>query len=245
NPAGVPGEDASARHYDWPHFYVKELALIAVPIVALAPLMLARLIQTRVYRAEPRKRFLAFVFLTLFVAWSILPKKQRHYMVPLLPVFATLMAEATLAYWAQRRALVEKLMPAFAVIAALGAIAGGAYVGIWMIKVRALPQYMSGGVLIAMALLALGMLVAGLQRRALTFVALGFVTLVLSFGATFGFVRPWEDTIRGAVDDEATALPDEARLVALSRDAPWILKLYGLGDDIREHAERNRTVPRK
>lgn len=128
--AGVPDEDSSARHYDWPHFYVKEFVLLAVPVVAFAPFMIARLIQTRVYREEPRKRFLPFVFLTLFVAWSILPNKQRHYMVPLLPVFATLMAEATLAYWAQRRALVERLMPAVAVIAALGAIAGGAYVGI-------------------------------------------------------------------------------------------------------------------
>lgn len=245
NSAGVPDEGASARHYDWPHFYVKELALLAIPVVALAPFMIARLIHTGVYREEPRKRFLAFVFLTLFVAWSLLPKKQRHYMVPLLPVFATLMAEATLAYWAQRRTLVEKLMPTFAVIAALGAIAGGAYVGVWMIKVRALPPIMSGGVLIAMALLALGMFVAGLQRRALAFLALGFITLVLSFGATFGFVRPWEDTVRAAVDDEATALPDEARLVALSRDAPWILKLYGLGDDIRDHADRLTTVPHK
>lgn len=66
-----------------------------------------------------------------------------------------------------------------------------------MIKVPALPPFMSGALLITMALLALGMLVAGLRRGALTLVALGFVTLVLSFGATSGFVRSWEDTIRG------------------------------------------------
>ena len=89
----------------------------------------------------------------------------------------------------------------------------------------------------ALALASIPLPVAGLRVRPATFAFGAFLALAPTMIATFCWVRPWEDEVRAAVDDKI-APPDEAHLLALKDRAPWVLKVYGVSDDVAEHAER-------
>jgi 4-amino-4-deoxy-L-arabinose transferase-like glycosyltransferase len=244
NSAGAAGEDSSARHYDGPHFYLQELPSLTLPAALLLPILIWRLIATKVYRDDPRRRFVAVVFLALFIAWSILPKKQRHYMIPLLPAMAMLMADATLALWHERRALFARILRPLAVLLALGVCVSAGYVGLWWLQIRHLPPAIAIVGAGALAVPAVAVLVTGFRARAATFACIVFAVLTPIAVTTFGWIRPWEDSVRAAIDDKQ-APPDEAHLLALSERSPWILKIYGVSDDVAEHAERLAKRARK
>ncbi|MBK6938643.1 MAG: glycosyltransferase family 39 protein [Planctomycetes bacterium] len=237
NSAGAAEGESSARHYDWPHFYLQELPSLTLPTALLVPLLVWRLVTTKFHRDDPRRRFAAVTFVVLFVAWSILPKKQRHYMIPLLPSLAVLLADAAIALWATRRELFAKIVRPTAALLAIGAWLGAGYIALWLIEVRHVPAIWSYLGVGALALASIPLLVAGLRVRPATFAFGAFLALAPTMIATFCWVRPWEDEVRAAVDDKI-APPDEAHLLALKDRAPWVLKVYGVSDDVAEHAER-------
>lgn len=235
NSAGAADEDSSARHYDWPHFYLKELPSLTLPTALLLPLLIWRLVSTKFHRDDPRRRFAAMTFVVLFVAWSILPKKQRHYMIPLLPSLAMLLADAVLALWSTRREWFARALRPLAALLLLASVLGAGYVGLWWIEVRHVPiawGYLGAG---ALALAAIPLFVAGMRVRPAAFALGAFIALAPTMITTFCWVRPWEDTVRAAVDDKETP-PDADHLIALRERAPWVLKLYGVSDDVAEHA---------
>jgi 4-amino-4-deoxy-L-arabinose transferase-like glycosyltransferase len=93
-PVGVRPPGATATHYGPPTFYLAVLARAAAPAIALLPLAAVRAFRSGGYAASPRVRFVALGFAALFVAFSILPQKRTHYLMPLLPLFALLLAES-------------------------------------------------------------------------------------------------------------------------------------------------------
>lgn len=237
NSAGAADEESSARHYDGPHFYLKELPSLTLPAALLLPILVWRLIASKFHRDDPRKRFVACVFVVLFIAWSILPKKQRHYMIPLLPALAVLLADAMLALWSERRELFTRALKPIAAVFAIGAMLGAGYLGLWWLEVRHVPPVLAIGGMGVLAATAIPLLVTGLRGRAVAFACTAFLTLAPMIVTTFAWVRPWEDTVRAAIDDKI-APPDEAHLLRLSEQSPWILKVYGVSDDLEEHAAR-------
>ena len=86
-----------AAHYNPPWFHVGSLLKGAVPAFLLLPWAVRRAASTRLWRGMPRHRFVLVVFASLFVAFSLLPQKQKHYMLPLLPSLAILLADGALA----------------------------------------------------------------------------------------------------------------------------------------------------
>lgn len=98
-PFGV--EDAApqvgAAHFNPPWFHLHSLLTGATPALLLLPWAIARAARTRLWQRLPRQRFAFVVFASLFVAFSLLPQKQKHYMLPLLPALAILLADGVLA----------------------------------------------------------------------------------------------------------------------------------------------------
>ena len=93
-PVGVRPPWATATHYGPPYLYIPVLARAALPAVVLLPLAALRAWRSRGYRSAPRLRFVAIAFASLFVAFSLLPQKRTHYMIPVLPLLALLLAES-------------------------------------------------------------------------------------------------------------------------------------------------------
>ncbi|HYN64331.1 MAG TPA: glycosyltransferase family 39 protein, partial [Candidatus Limnocylindrales bacterium] len=99
-PLGVDGPDGapSATHFHPPWFHLGSLLLGASPaLVVMLPWAAARAWSSRAWREQPRHRFVLIVFASLFLAFSLLPQKQKHYMLPLLPALAILLADGALA----------------------------------------------------------------------------------------------------------------------------------------------------
>jgi 4-amino-4-deoxy-L-arabinose transferase-like glycosyltransferase len=99
-PLGMEEPDAvpSSTHFHPPWFHFGSLASGASPaLLVLLPWAAWRAWSSRAWREQPRHRFVLIVFVSLFLAFSLLPQKQKHYMLPLLPALAILLADGALA----------------------------------------------------------------------------------------------------------------------------------------------------
>ncbi|HKC50812.1 MAG TPA: hypothetical protein VKF60_08470, partial [Myxococcota bacterium] len=87
SPFGVQvGGDA--RHlrelwYYWPRFPV-----VTAPAGLLLPWLVYEGWRRRFWRDDARLRFFATSFVTLLLAWTLIPQKQMHYLLPLVPLQA-------------------------------------------------------------------------------------------------------------------------------------------------------------
>jgi 4-amino-4-deoxy-L-arabinose transferase-like glycosyltransferase len=96
-PFGVRAEGRTTEHFENPLFYAYKLFKITAPAFLLFPLLLRRMIGTRWYRgAGATLRWVAFVLLILLLFFSIIPKKQENYLLPILPFLALLMGDSVL-----------------------------------------------------------------------------------------------------------------------------------------------------
>lgn len=91
-PLGAGHSDLASDHYRSVLWYVPRLLGAAAPAVLLLPFVVRYGVRTRFWRDAPRTRFIATGALALFVAWSLVPQKGRHYLLPILPLFALLCA---------------------------------------------------------------------------------------------------------------------------------------------------------
>jgi 4-amino-4-deoxy-L-arabinose transferase-like glycosyltransferase len=97
-PMGIEGTSHTAEHFHpFFYFFSRFVAIFAVGSLLL-PLVLWRGWQTRFWRDDPRLRFCGWIVTSLLVAFSCFPQKQQHYLLPLLPAYAILAADA--AVWA-------------------------------------------------------------------------------------------------------------------------------------------------
>jgi 4-amino-4-deoxy-L-arabinose transferase-like glycosyltransferase len=97
-PMGVEGAEHSAEHFHhFSYFFSRFVGVFAIGSI-LVPLILWRAWQTRFWRDEPRLRFCGWIVAGLLVAFSCFPQKQPHYLLPLLPAYIILAADA--AVWA-------------------------------------------------------------------------------------------------------------------------------------------------
>ncbi len=98
-PAGIETTtEHTARHYADPSYFVVRLPVILRISALLLPLLVWRGWTTRFWRDMPRLRFCGWIAAGLLVAFSLFPQKQEHYILPLVPAYAILAAEA--AVWA-------------------------------------------------------------------------------------------------------------------------------------------------
>jgi 4-amino-4-deoxy-L-arabinose transferase-like glycosyltransferase len=109
-PMGVEAENhPAAAHFRPLWFYLGEIWIAAAPVTVLLPLAVWRAGASRFYREAPRLRFVAIAFVVMFLGLSILPQKQKHYLISLLPLSAILIADA-LVWIARERPRVRAVL---------------------------------------------------------------------------------------------------------------------------------------
>jgi 4-amino-4-deoxy-L-arabinose transferase-like glycosyltransferase len=93
-PLGAGHSDLASDHYHPVYWYVPRFLGAAAPAVLLLPLVIRDGVRSGFWRDVPLLRFAATSALSLFAAWSLVPQKGRHYLLPILPLFALLVGDA-------------------------------------------------------------------------------------------------------------------------------------------------------
>jgi 4-amino-4-deoxy-L-arabinose transferase-like glycosyltransferase len=93
-PLGAGHSDLASDHYHPVWWYLPRFLGAALPAVLLLPLVLRDGVRSRFWREVPTLRFAATSFVSLFVVWSLIPQKGRHYLLPMLPLFALLVGSS-------------------------------------------------------------------------------------------------------------------------------------------------------
>lgn len=92
-PLGAGHSDLASDHYRSVLWYVPRFLGAAAPAVLLLPFVVREGVRTRYWRDAPRTRFVSTSAIALFIAWSLVPQKGRHYLLPILPLLALLCGE--------------------------------------------------------------------------------------------------------------------------------------------------------
>lgn len=103
-PLGTGHNDLASDHYRPVYWYLPRILAAAAPAILLLPFVIRDAVRTRFWSESPRLRFLATSALALFVAWSLVPQKGRHYLLPILPLFALLCGEWVARAYSRTRA---------------------------------------------------------------------------------------------------------------------------------------------
>jgi 4-amino-4-deoxy-L-arabinose transferase-like glycosyltransferase len=93
-PLGAGHSDLASDHYHPLWWYLPRLLAATAPAVLLLPLVIRDGVRTRLFRDTPPLRFAATSAISLLVAWSLIPQKGRHYLLPILPFLALLAGDA-------------------------------------------------------------------------------------------------------------------------------------------------------
>lgn len=236
-PVGVnTGADGDAEHYRGPTYYVSKLVSVAAPAAVFLPALVWRLIRSKGHRDSPALRFVWLSFLAMFVAFSILPQKQRHYLLPMLPLFAILVADSLLALGRDLPHVAKRIVTAGGVIGiALGA-AGAAWITIFLLRFE--PPSSRFDLAVA-AGAGLGAIWAGVRflrsdvRGASPALA---VSLLVFMALHEARIETYASRVDFALENDEP-VPETARLYAIERESAWLLELYdleGLVEDLHE-----------
>ena len=221
-PMGGKGARGDSIHHRAPWWYLAVLPVRALPASLVLPFAVWRLWRTRVYRDEPRLRFAALCFLVPFVAFSILPQKQKHYTLAMLPGLALVSADALVAAARELRPWLAGFLRA---VGAPLAAAGLALAWIFALYFHWVEASTAAGLLASSGLpllLLTGALVAGLFARPASF-ATGLFTGLLLVAATYRIVGPRVAAI--PIDFTKRSLDERERLAAVAREHTWFARL--------------------
>jgi 4-amino-4-deoxy-L-arabinose transferase-like glycosyltransferase len=187
--ADVDEQVATAEHAKPTWTYVRVLLGAAAPAVLGALWVARRAVRTRVWRDAPDLRFAAVVFGSLFVAFSLIPGKQKHYLLPLLPALALLLGASGVALadavpgWFERRVRFVGLAAAVAGLVSL-LVFGRALDREHGLDAAGWAVYLGSGLTLVCAAGA-----AALRRRALPLLVL---LLALDLGAQVLYARTYD-----------------------------------------------------
>lgn len=165
-PLGLRGTTAGPNHVKPFYSYIYLLSVFALPATLALPIVAWRAWTSRLWRHVPAMRLPGLGLVAVFIVLSLVAEKQRHYMVPMLPLLALVTADSLLAFASEQRRRLHRWLPAAGIaVAALSALAA-LLVAIWVVTVLGTPL-LRGAVptLIVGALLAAAAVRAGLHRR--------------------------------------------------------------------------------
>lgn len=199
-PLGVDDPGGDADHYRAPYFFVKSLPSIVGPIVVLIPWLFWRAWKQRSAEAALASRAPTLAFAAGFVVFSLLPQKQPHYLLPLLPALCVGLALELARIGTS--AIPAKVVRWTTGVVGLGVAAYCAFEAAWA------RELVLGGDAIAIGLAASGVACAAvalvpLWRRQLVpswhalAVACAFAVAVRS-----AHIEPWRATIKAATEGE-------------------------------------------
>jgi len=216
----------SARHYAWPHALVGPLVVGSLPAGVFIPLLVRRSVESRFYRAAPRLRFVGIAFISLFVAFALIPQKQRHYLLPLLPLLALLLAEAVLDVHRRAPGWLQKALIWISMFAIpLAVIALGVY-AFFCVAFLGAPKAVLAGLLVGASVLLASLPWLAWRGRWRALAALSVACLLAVESAWYGSVNVWRlrfKTNAPLVSSEYSA----ERWERAGAAHPWIARLVG------------------
>jgi 4-amino-4-deoxy-L-arabinose transferase-like glycosyltransferase len=221
-PMGGKGSRGDSTHFRAPWWYLTVLPVRAAPASLALPFVIWRLWRTRVYRDDPRMRFAALCFLVPFAAFSLLPQKQKHYTLAMLPGLALCSAEALCAAARELRPRLALFVRALGPPLALAGLAGAVLFALfyrWVEGSSLAGLLVWSGVPI---LLLAGALAGALLARPASFGAGIFVGLLLVL-ASYRAIAP---QIAAIPENYTTlSLDERERLADVGRDHAWFVRL--------------------
>jgi len=173
-PVGIEStvvQNTNTHHHPSLLHYLPLFPDLALPALLLLPLALVRAWRTRFWGGDAARRFPALAFTALFVAFSLFPQKQRHYLLPLLPLLALVLAEPLAYAVATWPDAVRRWLRLLGPLAAAGgalllAVFTGFYAGLLEAPALQIAALLAlGGAAIA------GCALAGLRGRVVAFAA--------------------------------------------------------------------------
>jgi hypothetical protein len=227
------GRVVAAAHFRPIWWYFSMLPVRAAPASLLLPVVVWRLWTSGLYRAEPRLRFVALTFLVPFVAFSLLPQKQGHYTLVMLPGLALLCAEAVASLATRARVWLARALGAPLALAGLVATCLLALFFVW---IEGLPPI---GVTAAVALpggLFTIALAAALLGRPAGFACAWLPAFMLVLTVQRSVVEVRVSQLEAAGRIGGLSLDDKERLYRVAREQPWFIDVFQLA---RESGERD------
>jgi 4-amino-4-deoxy-L-arabinose transferase-like glycosyltransferase len=226
-PLGLVRSSSAAPHVKPFWFYLPLLVAAASPALLLAPLALTRAARSREIFDSPRRRFPLVGIASLLLAFTAIPMKQKHYLLPLLPALAlalgTLVSELARRDAAPLRRWIYILATWQLAFAPAVAFALGLHLQLAGEGPAALPFAVG-----ALVLLCGGLAFAAARRDHLRAFAAATLLASLTVIAVHEWsIRAWRDRFQtdGAARIEREA-DGFARAFALH---PWLRRLYAGG----------------
>jgi 4-amino-4-deoxy-L-arabinose transferase-like glycosyltransferase len=187
---------ASASHYSPVWFYFGGIVSAALPALFLLPWTVGRALKSRLWAEDPRRRYLALIVLSLFVAFSLIPQKQKHYLLPILPALSILVADALLSLLREDPARGRRVLAGFGVFAAIVGLAlGGGLLWLYGVVLGTQPWILvlAAGVILG---LVLGVLRAGFSGRPMRLLGITVCGTLLFALVYYGSLDLWKREFR-------------------------------------------------
>lgn len=237
-PFGVRAEsNGDAEHFEPPWYFARQFFSIAFPTCLLLPVVAHRLRATRGHSNQPPLRRFLLTASVQFVVFSALPQKQKHYLLPLLPLYVVLTVDAL------RSASFSPLVAAW--IRRSIAYSGAATILAAGIIVAGTATFDPSNLLQSVPLLGTAAILGfWLVRRAevASFranVAAFAVMIALILADHHGRFEPWRNRLDDAADSGG-ALPDEQRLRDAAARHPLLARIFDVDDAIEDADEVRR-----
>jgi len=207
-----------------PWFYVPQFFAAGFPLSLLLPFVVWRGLRSRFWADVPRARFVAVAWMALYVVLSLIPGKQRHYLLPLWPLYATSVAESLLALaqetpqrflpWARR------LCGSLGALGVLVAVPAGLH-----LIVVGTPLWQTVCLALAIATGGCLAIVEARRQRWGTAVAAGVSALVVALLVYHASFQVWRQQFDEAVVEQRPDF-DAARWRALFSRWPLLREVY-------------------
>jgi 4-amino-4-deoxy-L-arabinose transferase-like glycosyltransferase len=222
-PLGSSESHSGSSHFKPPWWYLSVLPIRAAPAGLLLPLVIWRFWTTRLYRDDPRRRFAALALLAPFVAFSLLPQKQKHYTLAMLPGLALCTADALEAGARELGLRFSLGLRALGPLFALAGVAVTLFLALYFLWVEELaPLAVAAGAVLPLALFALAV-VAALTARPASFGASWIAGLLLALAVGRGIVEPRIDSLPRQFP--GMTLGEREHLLGVARSHPWFAKI--------------------
>ncbi len=232
-PLGSAQAHGGSAHFRAPWWYLSVLPVRAAPASLLLPLVIWRLWTTRLHREDPRRRFAALAFLAPFAAFSLLPQKQKHYTLAMLPGLALCSADAVAAAARELGPRFALALRAVGTPLALAGVAATAVLSLFFVWVEGFtPAAVAAAAALPLALFAAAG-AAALAARPASFGASWILGFLLALAVGRGVVQTRVEAL--SRDLASLPLDDRERLALVAREHPWfarqMLALGASGDD--------------